>query len=125
MLSMRGSAVLLARVPAHGLEGAQAGVHGGTAMSDGESQAAMSLEEAQSRQVKVYHSAVARGHEELARFKLGRLCTAVRRWNPASAPQWLSGGLPQFSFPSRGENLAGRRRHGRACQLASGRDLRD
>ena len=35
MLSMPGGAVLLARVPAHGLEGAQAGVHGGTAMSVG------------------------------------------------------------------------------------------
>jgi hypothetical protein len=35
VLSMPGGAVLLARVPAHGLEGAQAGVHGGTAMSDG------------------------------------------------------------------------------------------
>jgi hypothetical protein len=34
VLSMRGGAVLLARVPARGLEGAQAGVHGsGTAMS--------------------------------------------------------------------------------------------
>jgi hypothetical protein len=31
--SMRGGAVLLARVPAHGLEGAQAGVRGDTAMS--------------------------------------------------------------------------------------------
>jgi hypothetical protein len=37
VLSMRGGAVLLARVPAHGLEGSQAGVHGGTTMSDGES----------------------------------------------------------------------------------------
>jgi hypothetical protein len=34
--SMPSGAVLLARVPAHGLEGAQAGVHGGTAMSVGE-----------------------------------------------------------------------------------------
>jgi hypothetical protein len=33
VLSMPGGAVLLARVPAHRLEGAQAGVHGGTAMS--------------------------------------------------------------------------------------------
>jgi hypothetical protein len=33
--AMRGGAVLLARVPARGLEGAQAGVHGGTAMSVG------------------------------------------------------------------------------------------
>jgi hypothetical protein len=32
--SMPGGAVLLARVPAHGLEGAQAGVHGCTTMSD-------------------------------------------------------------------------------------------
>ena len=39
MLSMPGGAVLLARVPAHGLEGTQAGVHGGTAMSVGESEA--------------------------------------------------------------------------------------
>jgi hypothetical protein len=31
--TVRGGAVLLARVPARGLEGAQAGVHGGTAMS--------------------------------------------------------------------------------------------
>jgi hypothetical protein len=64
VLSMPGGAVLLARVPAHGLEGAQAGVHGGTAMSIGESEAAMSLEEAWSVaawQVKVCHSAVARG----------------------------------------------------------------
>jgi hypothetical protein len=37
VLSMRGGAVLLARVPAHGLEGAQAGVQVGTAMSVGES----------------------------------------------------------------------------------------
>jgi hypothetical protein len=39
VLSMRGGAVLLARVPAHGLEGAQAGLHhdGGVAMSGGES----------------------------------------------------------------------------------------
>jgi CPA2 family monovalent cation:H+ antiporter-2 len=36
VLSMPGGAVLLARVPAHGLEGAQAGVHGGTAMTIGE-----------------------------------------------------------------------------------------
>ena len=42
-IMMPGSAVLLARVPAHGLEGAQACVHGGTAMSVGKSQAAMSL----------------------------------------------------------------------------------
>jgi hypothetical protein len=35
--SMPGGAVLLARVPAHGLEGAQASVHGCTAMSAGES----------------------------------------------------------------------------------------
>ena len=33
VLSMPGGAVLLSRVPARGLEGAQAGVHGGTAMS--------------------------------------------------------------------------------------------
>jgi hypothetical protein len=66
VLSMPGGAVLLARVPAHGLEGAQAGVHDGTAMSVGESKAAMSLEEAWSWQVKLYHSAVARGREELA-----------------------------------------------------------
>ncbi len=74
MLSMPGSAVLLARVPAHRLEGAQAGVHGCTAMSDGESPAAMYLEEAWSWQVKMYHTAVARAHEKLARrskFKLG------------------------------------------------------
>jgi hypothetical protein len=51
--AVRGGAVLLARVPAHGLEGAQAGVHGGPAMSVGESQAAMSLEEARSWRVKV------------------------------------------------------------------------
>jgi hypothetical protein len=37
VLSMPGGAVLLARVPALGLEGAQAGVHGGTAMRVGES----------------------------------------------------------------------------------------
>jgi hypothetical protein len=64
VLSMPGGAVLLARVPAHGREGAQAGVHGGTAMSIGESEAAMSLEEAWSVaawQVKVCHSARAVG----------------------------------------------------------------
>jgi hypothetical protein len=66
VLSMPGGAVLLTRVPAHGLEGAQSGVQGGTAISIGESEAAMSLrlEEAWSVaawQVKVYHSAVARG----------------------------------------------------------------
>jgi hypothetical protein len=33
VLSMPGGAVLFARVPAHGLEGAQADLHGGTAMS--------------------------------------------------------------------------------------------
>ncbi len=33
MLSMLGGAVLLARVPAHGLEGAQAGVHGSAPIS--------------------------------------------------------------------------------------------
>jgi hypothetical protein len=38
VLSMRGrGAVLLARVPADGLEGAQAGVRGGASMSGGES----------------------------------------------------------------------------------------
>ena len=37
VLSTRGGAVLLARVPAHGLEGAQAGLHGGTAVNVGES----------------------------------------------------------------------------------------
>ncbi len=37
VLSMPSGAVLLACVPAHGLEGAQAGVYGGTAMSVGES----------------------------------------------------------------------------------------
>jgi hypothetical protein len=37
VLSVPGGAVLLARVPAHGLEGAQAGVHGGSTMSVGES----------------------------------------------------------------------------------------
>jgi tetratricopeptide (TPR) repeat protein len=40
--SMPGGAVLLARVPAHGLEGAQAGVRG-TAMSVGASEAAMNI----------------------------------------------------------------------------------
>jgi hypothetical protein len=53
VLSMPGGAVLLARVPAHGLEGAQAGLHGGAAMSVGESQAAMSLEEARPWPIKV------------------------------------------------------------------------
>jgi hypothetical protein len=67
VLSILGGAVLLAPVPAHGLEGAQAGVHGGTAMSVGESPAAMPLEEAWSWQVEVYHPTVARGEEELAR----------------------------------------------------------
>jgi hypothetical protein len=51
--AVRGGAVLLARLPAHGLEGAQAGVHGGPAMSVGESKAVMSLEKARSFQVKV------------------------------------------------------------------------
>jgi hypothetical protein len=54
--AVRGGAVLLARVPAHGLEGAQAGVHGGPAMSVGESKAAMSLEKARSFQVKVLNA---------------------------------------------------------------------
>jgi hypothetical protein len=77
VLSMPGRAVLLARVPAQGLEGAQAGVHGGTAMSVCESEAAVSLdEEAWSWQVKVYHSAVVRGEEELARSS--RWVTCVR-----------------------------------------------
>ena len=77
MLSMLGGAVLLARVPAHGLEGAQAGMRGSTAMSDGESQVAMSLEEASSWQVKVYHPAVARGQEELARSASWGTCVRL------------------------------------------------
>jgi hypothetical protein len=68
VLSMPGGAVLLARVPAHGLEGAQASLHVGTAMSVGSvDSVCMPVEEARPWQVKVYHSAVARGHEELAR----------------------------------------------------------
>ncbi len=87
---MRGGAALLARVPAHGLEGAQAGMHGGAAISVGESKAAMSLEPEEARpwQVKVYHSAVARGHEELARSSSWVTC--VRLWANVSIREGLA-----------------------------------
>jgi tetratricopeptide (TPR) repeat protein len=78
--SMSGSAVLLARVPAHGLEGAQACVHGGTAKSVGESQAAMSLrklDHGKSRCITLGRTTRARGTRTSSKFKLGHLCMAV------------------------------------------------
>ena len=73
MLSMPGGAVLLARVPAQGLEGAQAGVRGSTAMS---------LEEARSWQLKVYHSAWLRDTRSSLEVHVGLLVYSYVQRNP-------------------------------------------